>query len=129
LDQLIACFEGLKHPPAGNAGLHDLHELLVAPRTVLSGGQGTAHIAAFAAAKGAVPVRLRQARERLAQPRHFSRLLDPKSFRAVFQRFMARFSETVQGVVASTDAANQPALRTAETDSPLLCVRTHSRDA
>jgi hypothetical protein len=48
LDQLIACFEGLKHPPAGNAGLHDLHELLIAPRTVLSGGQGTAHIAAAA---------------------------------------------------------------------------------
>ena len=28
------------------------------------------------------------------------RLLDPEQFRAVFQRFMARFAETVQGVVA-----------------------------
>src|SRR3979409_381282 len=52
LDQFIACFEGLKDPRTGNAGLHDLHELLViALCTVLSGGQGATHMAAFAAAK------------------------------------------------------------------------------
>jgi len=52
LDQFVACFEGLKDPRTGNAGLHDLHELLViALRTVLSGGQGATHMAAFAVAK------------------------------------------------------------------------------
>ncbi len=41
LDQFIACFEGLKDPRTGNAGLHDLHELLfIALCAVLSGGQG-----------------------------------------------------------------------------------------
>jgi hypothetical protein len=29
LDQFVAAFEGLKDPRTGNAGLHDLHELLV----------------------------------------------------------------------------------------------------
>jgi len=32
-------------------------------------------------------------------PREF-RLLDPEQFRACFQRFMARFAETCQGVIA-----------------------------
>jgi hypothetical protein len=42
----------LKDPRTGNASLHDLHELLViALCTVLSGGQGTTHMAAFAVAK------------------------------------------------------------------------------
>jgi predicted transposase YbfD/YdcC len=52
LDQFVACFEGLKDPRTGNAGLHDLHELLViALCTVLCGGQGATHMAAFAVAK------------------------------------------------------------------------------
>jgi hypothetical protein len=41
MDQFVACFEGLTDPRSGNAGLHDLHELLViALCAVLSGGQG-----------------------------------------------------------------------------------------
>src|SRR6476660_2089445 len=52
LDQFVACFEGLKDPRTGNAGLHDLHELLViALCAVLSGGQGATHMASFAVAK------------------------------------------------------------------------------
>jgi hypothetical protein len=52
LDQFIACFEGLQDPRTGNAGLHDLHELLfIALCTVLSGGQGATDMARFAAAK------------------------------------------------------------------------------
>ena len=38
VDQLVVCFEGLKDPRTGKAGLHDLQ--FVALRTVLSGGQG-----------------------------------------------------------------------------------------
>ena len=53
LDQFIACFEGLKDPRTGNAGLHDLHELLmIALCTVLCGGQTAAvDMAEFAEAK------------------------------------------------------------------------------
>jgi predicted transposase YbfD/YdcC len=104
LDQFIACFEGLQDPRTGNAGLPDLHELLfIALCTVLSGGQGATEMARFAAAKE--PFLRGFLKLESGFPSHdtFSRLfrlLDPEQFRLVFQRFMARFSETVQGVVA-----------------------------
>ena len=52
LDQFVACWEGLEDPRTGIASLHDYHEMLViALCTVLSGGQGATHMAAFAVAK------------------------------------------------------------------------------
>jgi predicted transposase YbfD/YdcC len=104
LDKFVACFEGLKDPRTGNAGLHDLHELLViALCTVLSGGQGATHMAAFAVAKESFLRGFLKLENGLPSHDTFSRLfrlLDPEQFRIVFQRFMARFAETVQGVVA-----------------------------
>jgi predicted transposase YbfD/YdcC len=104
LDQFVACFEGLKDPRTGNAGLHDLHELLmIALCTVLSGGQGATHMAAFAVAKEPFLRGFLKLENGLPSHDTFSRLfrlLDPEQFRIVFQRFMARFAETVQGVVA-----------------------------
>ena len=104
LDQLIACFEGLKDSRTGNAGLHDLHELLViALCTVLSGGQGATDMEAFAVAKESFLRGFLKLENGLPSHDTFSRLfrlLDPEQFRTVFQRFMARFSETVQGVIA-----------------------------
>src|SRR5271165_3887171 len=109
LDQFVACFEGLEDPRTGNAGLHDFHEVLViALCAVLSGGQGATHMAAFAAAK---------------EPflRGFLRL-EPEQFRAVFQRFMARFSETVQGVVAIDGKVLRRSFDRASSKSPLHMV-------
>ncbi len=104
LDQFVACFEGLKDPRTGNAGLHDLHELLfIALCTVLSGGQGATDMARFAAAKEPFLRGFLRLENGLPSHDTFSRLfrlLDPEQFRAVFQRFMARFSETAQGVIA-----------------------------
>jgi len=104
LDQFITCFEELKDPRTGNAGLHDLHELLmIALCTVLSGGQGATHMAAFAAAKEPFLRGFLRLENGLPSHDTFSRLfrlLEPEQFRAAFQRFMARFSATVQGVVA-----------------------------
>jgi predicted transposase YbfD/YdcC len=104
LDQFIACFEGLKDPRTGNAGLHDLHELLfIALCTVLSGGRGATDMARFAAAKEPFLRGFLKLENGLPSHDTFSRLfrlLDPEQFRTVFQRFMARFAETVQGVVA-----------------------------
>src|SRR5271165_3459230 len=111
LDQFVAGFEGLEDPRTGNAGLHDFHEVLViALCAVLSGGQGATHMAAFAAAKE--PFLRGFLRLEHGIPSHdtFSRLfrlLEPEQFRAVFQRFMARFSETVQGVVAIDAKSNE----------------------
>lgn len=98
------CFEDLEDPRTGNAGRHDLIEILViALCTVLCGGQYASDMALFAREKEGF---LRQfLKLENGPPSHdtFSRvfrLLDPEQFRACFQRFMARFSEACQGVVA-----------------------------
>src|SRR6476659_8620040 len=102
MDGFTACFEGLDDPRTGNAGRHDLLEMLmIALCTVLSGGEDCTDMAEFARAK------LEFLRGFLklehGAPSHdtFSRLfrlLDPEQFRHCFQQFMARFAETCQGV-------------------------------
>jgi len=99
-----ACFEGLQDPRTGNAGRHDLLEMLmIALCTVLCGGEDCTDMAEFARTK------LEFLRGFLklehGTPSHdtFSRLfrlLNPEQFRACFQRFMVRFAEASQGVVA-----------------------------
>ena len=104
LEQFSECWEGLDDPRSGNAALHDFNELLViALCAVLSGGQGAVDMALFAKAKE--PFLRGFLKLQNGPPSHdtFSRLfrnLDPEQFRASFQRFMAKFSEGCQGVVA-----------------------------
>ena len=104
MDGFIACFEGLEDPRTGNAGRHDLLEILmIALCTVLCGGQSAVDMAEFAEDKEAF-LRSFLTLEH-GPPSHdtFSRvlrLLDPDQFRSCFQRFMARFAEAAQGVVA-----------------------------
>jgi predicted transposase YbfD/YdcC len=98
------CFEDLEDPRTGNAGRHDLLEILmIALCTVLSGGQTAVDMSIFAREKETF---LREfLKLEHGPPSHdtFSRvfrLLDPEQFGACFQRFMARFAETCQGVIA-----------------------------
>ena len=104
MDQFVVCWEGLEDPRTGNAGLHDFHELLmIALCTVLSGGQGATHMAAFAVAKEPFLRSFLKLERGLPSHDTFSRLfrrLDPEQFRACFQRFMGRFADACQGVVA-----------------------------
>ena len=100
MEEFAACWEGLEDPRTGNAGLHDLHELLmIALCTVLCGGQGAVDMALFAKSKEAF---LRgYLKLKNGPPSHdtFSRLfrlLDPAQFGAVFQRFMAAFSKAIE---------------------------------
>ncbi len=52
MDQFAAFWEGLEDPRIGNAGLHDVHELLmIALCAVLCGGPGAVDTALFAQAK------------------------------------------------------------------------------
>jgi hypothetical protein len=104
MDGFAACFAELEDPRTGNAGRHDMLEmLLIALCTVLTGGEDCTDMAEFAETK------LEFLRGFLklehGAPSHdtFSRLfrlLDPERFRACFQSFMARFAEACQGVVA-----------------------------
>ena len=104
MEQFLACWEGLKDPRTGNAGLHDFHELLmIALCTVLGGGQGAVDMAVFAKAKEPFLRGFLKLENGLPSHDTFSRLfrlLEPSQFQAAFQRFMAGFSEQCQGVVA-----------------------------
>jgi predicted transposase YbfD/YdcC len=99
-----ACFEGLDDPRPGNAGRHELLELLmIALCTVLCGGQSAVDMAEFAEAKEEFLRGLLKLEHGVPSHDTFSRvlrLLDPDQFRSCFQRFMARFAETAQGVIA-----------------------------
>lgn len=104
LDEFADCWEGLEDPRTGNAGLHDFHELLmIALCTVLCGGQSAVDMGLFARAKEPFLRGFLTLANGLPSHDTFSRLfrlLDPSQFQAAFQRFMARFSEQCQGVVA-----------------------------
>jgi len=104
LQQFASCWEGLEDPRKGNAALHDFHELLmIALCCVLCGGQGAVDMAVFAEAKEPFLRSFLTLANGLPSHDTFSRLfrnLDPDQFRDAFQRFMAQFSEQLQGVVA-----------------------------
>jgi hypothetical protein len=105
LGQFGSCWEGLEDPRCGNAALHDLHELLmIALCCVLCGGQGAVDMALFAEAKEPFLRGFLTLANGLPSHDTFSRLfrnLDPDQFRDAFQRFMAQFSEQIQGGRAS----------------------------
>ena len=104
LEQFGSCWEGLEDPRCGNAALHDFHELLmIALCCMLCGGQGAVDMALFAEAKEPFLRSFLSLANGLPSHDTFSRLfrnLDPDQFRDSFQRFMAQFSEQLQGVVA-----------------------------
>jgi len=104
MDQFAASWEGLEDPRTGNASLHDFHELLlIALCTVLCGGQSAVDMGLFVRAKEPFLRGFLTLANGLPSHDTFSRLfrlLDPVQFQAAFQRFMARFAEPCQGVVA-----------------------------
>ena len=123
LDQFAACWEGLEDPRTGNAGLHDFHELLmIALCTVLCGGQGAVDMALFARAKEPFLRGFLKLANGVPSHDTFSRLfrqLDPVQFRAAFQRFMASFSKTLEGVVAiDSNTGKTPGRRGSQAGCP-----------
>ena len=126
MEGISDCFEDLADPRTGNAGRHDLIDILViALCTVLCGGQYASDMALFAREKEAF---LRQfLKLENGPPSHdtFSRvfrLLDPAQFRACFQRFMAQFSQACQGVVAIDGKVLRRSFDKASGKSPLHMV-------
>ena len=104
MEEFAACWEGLEDPRTGNAALHGFYELLmIGLCTVLCGGQSAVDMALFAKAKEPFLRGFLRLENGLPSHDTFSRLfrlLDPVQFGSAFQRFMARFSEKIQGVVA-----------------------------
>jgi hypothetical protein len=70
MEGIAACFEDLMDPRTGNAGRHDLVEIMViALCTVLCGGQCFGH-GDVRAGKGSVSSTILEARKGIAEPRH-----------------------------------------------------------
>lgn len=126
LEQFGACWEGVEDPRSGNAALHDFHELLmIALCCVLCGGQGAVDMALFAEAKEPFLRSILTLTNGLPSHDTFSRLfrnLDPDQFRESFQRFMAQFSEQLQGVVAIDGKVLRRSFDRASGKSPLHMV-------
>ena len=103
MEEFNACFADLDDPRDDNTR-HDLLEvLMIAVCTMVCGGEDCTDMALFGRAKA--PFLRQFLRLRHGIPSHdtFSRLfrlLDPVSFHGCFLRFMRRFAETTQGVVA-----------------------------
>ena len=120
------CFEGLEDPRTGNAGRHDLLEILmIALCTVLCGGQTAVDMHIFGRAKQEFLRRFLKLKN--GPPSHdtFSRVfqrLDPDQFRACFQRFMSRFAENFQGIIAVDGKVVRRSFDTASAKSPLHMV-------
>src|SRR3954465_13598901 len=98
------CFEGLKDPRTGNAGRHDLLEILmIALCTVLCGGQTAVVTPEFAEDKEAflrVCLARKHGSHRYDTFSRVFRLLDLEPFRACFQSFMAGFVELTSESIA-----------------------------
>jgi predicted transposase YbfD/YdcC len=98
---------------------------MIALCTVLCGGQGAVDMALFAKSKE--PFLRGFLKLKNGPPSHdtFSRLfrlLDPAQFGAVFQRFMARFSKGIEGVVAIDGKVLRRSFDRASGKSPLHMV-------
>src|SRR5271155_2593588 len=126
LEPFVACWEELEDPRCGNAALHDFHELLmIAFCAVLCGGQSAVDMALFAAGKEAFLRGFLKLANGLPSHDTFSRLfrqLDPEQFRAVFQRFMSKFSIPCQGVIAIDGKVLRRSFDKASGKSPLHMV-------
>jgi predicted transposase YbfD/YdcC len=126
MDGFAACFADLDDPRTGNAGRHDLLEIIfIALCCVLTGGEDCTDMAEFAEAKlGFLRGFLKLEN---GPPSHdtFSRLfrrLDPAQFQACFQRFMDRFAEACQGVIAIDGKVLRRSFDKASGQSPLHMV-------
>jgi predicted transposase YbfD/YdcC len=126
LEQFGSCWEGLEDPRSGNAALHDFHELLmIALCCVLCGGHGAVDMALFGEAKEPFLRSFLILANGLPSHDTFSRLfrnLAPEQFGESFRRFMAQFSEQLQGVVAIDGKVLRRSFDRASGKSPLHMV-------
>lgn len=126
MERFSVCFGALEDPRTGNAGRHDLLEILViALCTVLCGGETAVDMADFGEAKEDFLRRFLKLEHGIPSHDTFSRVfrfLDPEQFRACFMAFMAGFAEAAQGVIAIDGKTLRHSFDTASATSPLHMV-------
>jgi len=131
MEEFVTCFAEVVDPRQDNAR-QDLHDrLLIALCTILIGGKDCLDTARFGELKA--PFLWQFLRMRHGIPSHdiFSRvfqLLDPAPFEACFTRFMQRFAETLQGVVAIGGKTLRRSFDRAAGKPPLHVIHAWSAD-
>lgn len=125
MENFSACFGDVVDPRRDNAR-HDLHELLViALCAMLCGGEDCTDMALFGRAKEDFLRRFLRLRHGIPSHDTFSRLfrdLDPASFHAAFQSFMAQFSAGLSEVIAIDGKTLRRSFDRASAKSPLHLV-------
>jgi predicted transposase YbfD/YdcC len=126
MEGLAAAFAALEDSRRGNAKRHLLWEvLMIALCAVLSGGESCADMALFGQLKESFLRQFLTLPHGVPSHDTFSRvfrLLDPEQFRACFAKFMQRFAESCQGVVAIDGKTLRRSFDTAADASPLHMV-------
>src|SRR5690349_308025 len=131
MERFVSCFAELEDPRDDNAR-HDLHEILViAFCAMLCGAEDCSDMALFGRAKRDFLRQFLDLRHGIPSHDTFSRvfrLLDPAQFQACFTRFMQRFAETLQGVVAIDGKTLRRSFDRAAGKSPLHMLHAWSVD-
>src|SRR5690349_13616644 len=132
MEEFAAVFADLEDPRTGNAKRHELLEiLLIGLCTVLCGGETCTDMVRFGRAKHTFLEEVLTLRYGIPSHDTFSRvfrLLDPAQFQACFTRFMQRFAETLQGVVAIDGKTLRRSFDRAAGKSPLHMLHAWSVD-
>ena len=131
MDEFIACFSEVSDPRQENVR-HNLHEvLMIALCTMLCGGEDCSDMEVFGRAKR--PFLRQFLRLKHGIPSHdtFSRIfrqLDPKPFQTCFVRFMERFAQGLDGVIAIDGKTLRGSFDRASGQSPLHMVHAWAAD-
>ena len=139
MEEFASCFAEVVDPRRENAR-HNLHEmLLIALCALLCGGEDCSDMELFGQAKEAFLRRFLRLRHGVPSHDTFSRvfpakplglrgLLDPAAFEACFVRFMRRFADGLQGVVAIDGKTLRRSFDKATGVSPLHMLHAWSVD-
>ena len=125
MEEFIACFSDVCDRRQDNIR-HNLHEvLLIGLCTMLCGGEDCSDMEAFGRAKRPFLGQFLRLKHGIPSHDTFSRVfrhLDPKPFQACFMRFMERFAEGLQGIIAIDGKTLRGSFDRASGQSPLHMV-------
>lgn len=131
MDEFVACFSEITDPRQENIR-HNLHEVLViALCTLLCGGEDCSDMEAFGRAKRPFLSQFLRLKHGIPSHDTFSRVfrhLDPKPFQACFVRFMERFAQGLEGVIAVDGKTLRGSFDRASGQSPLHMVHAWAVD-
>lgn len=131
MEEFVACFSEVCDPRQENIR-HSLHEvLLIALCTMLCGGEDCSYMEEFGRAKRPFLSQFLSLKHGIPSHDTFSRVfrrLDPKPFQACFMRFMERFAQGLQGVIAVDGKTLRGSFDRASGQSPLHMVHAWAAD-